>query len=120
MGSLSGEMIEDSFSGNREDSREGGWPQWKHGQKVWEYQREAVLVCSKGKELPDREEKSRQLNGLNNVLLTAEMRSPSALQVPYSIQPMQNYATWVCWDCKIHRQFQGLNAENLLAVRAWI
>lgn len=69
------EMIEDSFSGNREDSGEGGWPQWKHGQKVWEYQREGVLECSEGKELPDREEKSRQLNGLNNVLLTAEMRS---------------------------------------------
>lgn len=113
-------MIEDSFSGNREDSREGGWPQWKHGQKVWEYQREGVLMYSKGKELPDREEKSRQLNGLNNVLLTAEMRSTSALQVPYSIQPMQNYATWVCSDCKIHRQFQGLNAENLLAVGTWI
>lgn len=78
-------MIEDSFSGNREVSREGGWPQWKHGQKVWEYQREGVLMCSKGKELPDREEKSRQLNGLNNVLLTAEMRSTSALQVPYSL-----------------------------------
>lgn len=76
------EMIEGSFSGNREDSREGGWPQWKHGQKVWEYQREGVLMCSKRKELPDREEKSRQLNGLNNVLLTAEMRSTSALQVP--------------------------------------
>lgn len=73
-----------------------------------------------GKELPDREEKSRQLNGLNNVLLTAEMRSTPALQVPYSTQPMQNYATRACSDCKIHRQFQGLNAENLLDVGAWI
>lgn len=112
MGRFVREMIEDSFSGNREDSSKGGRPQWKHGQKVWEYQREGVLLCSKGKELPDREEKNRQLNGLNNVLLTAEMRSTSALQVPYSIQPMQNYATLVCRDCKIHRQFQGLNAEN--------
>lgn len=113
-------MIEDRFSGNREDSREGGWPQWKHGQKVWEYQREGVLMSSKETELPDREEKSRQLNGLNNVLLTAETRSTSALQVPYSIQPMQNYATWVCSDCTIHRQFQGFECRNLLAVGAWI
>lgn len=77
-------------------------------------------MCSEGKELPDREERSRQLNGLNNVLLTAEMRSTPALQVPYSTQPMQNYATRACSDCKIHRQFQGLNAENLLDVGAWI
>ena len=76
-----GKMIEDSFSGNREESREGGWPQWKHGQYAWEFQREGGLVCFKGKDLPDRQEKSRQPNGLSNVLLNAETRSTSALHV---------------------------------------
>lgn len=71
MGGLLGKMIEDSFSGNREESREGGWPLWKPGQYVWEFQREGELVCSKGKELPDRQEKSRQPNGLNHALLNA-------------------------------------------------
>jgi len=74
-------MTEDTFSGKREESRKGGWPQWKHGQYVWEFQREGERVCSKGKELPGRQEKSRELNGLNNVLLNAERRSTSALQV---------------------------------------
>lgn len=38
-------------------------------------------MCFKGKDLPDRQEKSRQPNGLSNVLLNAETRSTSALHV---------------------------------------
>lgn len=74
---------------------------------MWEFQREGELVCSKGKELPDRQEESRQLNRLNNVLLNAEARSTPALQVQHSIQPpaCRIMQPLVCSDCKILRQF---------------
>lgn len=102
-------MIEDSFSGNREESKRG----WMASVEAWTVRvgvskGESELVCSKGKELPDRQEKSRRLNGLNNVLLlNAETRSTSALQVQYSIQPPICRVTQplVCSDCKILRQF---------------
>lgn len=54
---------------------------------MWEFQREGELKCCKGKGLPDRQEKSRRLSRLNNVLLNAEMRSISALKVQVSIRP---------------------------------
>lgn len=61
-----GKMIEDGFSGNREESREGGWPRWKHGQYAWEFQREGELVCFKGKDLPDRQTDRKRADSLTD------------------------------------------------------
>lgn len=70
-----------------------------------------------GKELPGRQEKSRQLNGLNNVLLNADTRSTSAPRVGRGARPpiCRIMQPLVCSDCKILGAIsQGLNEENLL------
>lgn len=99
-----------------EQGRTGrGWTAWVEARTVRVGVSKGEGACVfPGKELPGRQERSRQLNGLNNVLLNADTRSTSALRVQHGIRPpvCRIMQPSVCSDCKILRQFHRVWTEK--------
>jgi len=104
LGGLSGKWLRTASVGTGRD-REGRMASLKAGTERVGVSKEGELICCKGKESPDRQEKNRRLNRLNSVLL--KVRSISALKAQVSIRPPERRITQprLCSDHKTRRQF---------------